>query len=315
MLGSNLAFVNRNGTVCILALTDGSLRKVPGWNFPLIDTTNQSLWGFINELGDHCFVIGDTCLDITYKDQENVVGSISKIGVCGFIKFTLNDADNYELIILNGEIDSALSRNFSQGALTFGAIRLRKDKYQERFYVRETMEDGTFKYQEAEVGIQLLIDYFRLITFQTNEYLLIPNNNIYNININEQIDMSDLPLELCKYHKASCRRNWKKYGLNMNSFEDVYIKYIHASHCELCNKKFTRTKDRHMDHCHATGEFRNITCNSCNHRKSDIKIQPNNSSGYKGISKNKNKRCKQGFIWIFEATTDSTKKNRKIKHS
>jgi len=125
--------------------------------------------------------------------------------------------------------------------------------------------------------------------------------------------MSDLPFELSKKHKVHTKANWKRLGLITDNFEEIYDKYIHASHCELCNKVFTRTKDRHMEHCHTTGEFRNIVCNSCNHLKNDFKFTTKNTSGYRCISKVKDIRKKQGFFWEFKVNIDG--KNTKIKQS
>ena len=122
--------------------------------------------------------------------------------------------------------------------------------------------------------------------------------------------MSDLPFELKKYHKSKTRCNWKRYGLIMNNFEEIYNKYIYATHCELCNKQFATIRDRYMEHCHETGQFRNIVCNRCNLLKKDRK-QSNNISGYKGISKITNKSCKQGYFWRFQVKINCKKKTIK----
>ena len=97
----------------------------------------------------------------------------------------------------------------------------------------------------------------------------------------------------------------------MDNFEEIYNNYINAKHCELCNKQFQNTRDRQMEHCHATGQFRNIVCNNCNSRKEDRKINSNNTSGYKGISKQKDLTCKQGFCWIFQVRINGKKKTIK----
>ena len=123
--------------------------------------------------------------------------------------------------------------------------------------------------------------------------------------------MSDLPFKLYKDHKPKMNYKWKSRGLKTDNFEDIYNKYIYATHCELCNKQFENTKDRQMEHDHNTGKFRNIVCNSCNQLKADVKLQSNNSSGYKGISKVKNKTCKQGFSWRFRVEING--KNKTIK--
>ena len=120
-------------------------------------------------------------------------------------------------------------------------------------------------------------------------------------------------MELTKNHKKQTKAQWKRRGLDMSNFEGIYLFYINCTHCELCNKEFTNTRDRQMEHNHATGEFRNVVCNKCNHRKADRKIHSNNSSGYVGICKHINKTCTQGFIWEFRAYVDG--KLKKIKSS
>jgi len=123
--------------------------------------------------------------------------------------------------------------------------------------------------------------------------------------------MSDLPFKINKNHKNDKKSNWKKYGLNMDNFEEIYNKYIYATHCELCNKQFKSSRERQMEHNHQTGEFRNIVCNRCNHLKADVKLQSNNVSGFKGIHKQKNKTCKQGFYWQFRAMINGKAKTIK----
>jgi hypothetical protein len=66
-----------------------------------------------------------------------------------------------------------------------------------------------------------------------------------------------------------------------------------------------------MEHCHATGAFRNICCQSCNQKKRDVKIRIDNKSGYKNINKQNNPTCKQGFRWVFQVCING--KNKKIK--
>tara|TARA_R110001583_G_scaffold1015_7_gene8800 strand:- start:52 stop:411 length:360 start_codon:yes stop_codon:yes gene_type:complete len=62
---------------------------------------------------------------------------------------------------------------------------------------------------------------------------------------------------------------WKKRGV-LDSFNDNYKTlhkiYISTKFCENCNYELNingRTR-KCLDHCHQTGCFRNILCNSCN---------------------------------------------------
>lgn len=123
--------------------------------------------------------------------------------------------------------------------------------------------------------------------------------------------MNELPFELKKKHKSKTKYGWKRYGLIMDNFEEIYKDYIHATHCDLCGKEFTKSIDRQMEHDHQTGEFRNIVCSSCNSLKKDRKQSANNTSGYVGIHKRKDKKMKQGFTWRFIAVVNN--KNKTIK--
>ena len=65
--------------------------------------------------------------------------------------------------------------------------------------------------------------------------------------------------------------------------DELYERYINSTECELCNKEYKNTTDRHLDHDHTTGLFRNIVCCSCNASSKLKEINKNNTSGYKNI--------------------------------
>ena len=72
-----------------------------------------------------------------------------------------------------------------------------------------------------------------------------------------------------KYRESESRKksytiyNWKRNGL-IGDYDAIYHRYINSTHCELCKQQYTDTNMRCMDHCHISGKFRNICCNSCN---------------------------------------------------
>ena len=123
--------------------------------------------------------------------------------------------------------------------------------------------------------------------------------------------MNELPFELFKEHKSKTKYKWKQRGLIMDNFEEIYNKYIYATHCQLCNKQFKNRRDRHMEHDHQTGEFRNIVCCNCNHLKSDVKVRSHNINGYKNIHKQNSNRYKQGFTWQFYVNINGKRKSVK----
>ena len=62
-----------------------------------------------------------------------------------------------------------------------------------------------------------------------------------------------------KYYRIS---TWKSRGVISSDFNALYEKYINTNECELCGTCLTKKK--HLDHCHITGEFKNIICGVCN---------------------------------------------------
>ena len=124
--------------------------------------------------------------------------------------------------------------------------------------------------------------------------------------------MLKLPFKLRKYHKSETLCRWKKRGLieSDEQIEFIYTDYIYDTNCDLCGEFYKNTRDRQMEHDHETGEFRNIVCRSCNQLKSDVK-RTDNTSGFVGICKQKDKKCKQGFTWRFEAYINGKPKHIK----
>jgi len=66
-----------------------------------------------------------------------------------------------------------------------------------------------------------------------------------------------------KVDRLTC---WKQRGLICENLDEIYDRYILTEVCDNCgiqlNEDFNTKKC--MDHCHTTGEFRNILCNLCN---------------------------------------------------
>ena len=96
--------------------------------------------------------------------------------------------------------------------------------------------------------------------------------------------------------------NWKRRGLKETKerMEEIYWIRECSPNCEKCGKEFKTTRDRHMDHDHKTGKFRNILCTSCNVKRCEI--SKNNTTGHLNIYKRYCNRYKQGYIWIFYIT-------------
>tara|TARA_R110000822_G_scaffold7554_1_gene30961 strand:- start:106 stop:456 length:351 start_codon:yes stop_codon:yes gene_type:complete len=70
--------------------------------------------------------------------------------------------------------------------------------------------------------------------------------------------------------KSHCIGNWKTIGVKNNDFSSLYDYYLNCKICEECGKEDITGNNKHLDHNHKTGEFRNILCNSCNQKRGFI---------------------------------------------
>ena len=66
--------------------------------------------------------------------------------------------------------------------------------------------------------------------------------------------------------KSRVIRRWKFSGVLHDNFDELYTIYLNCTNCMVCDKKFKNTRDRHLDHSHETGLYRNVLCCSCNNR-------------------------------------------------
>jgi len=100
--------------------------------------------------------------------------------------------------------------------------------------------------------------------------------------------------------------DWKRNGLIIgDNIDEIYDRYINSTKCELCGNEYKNTKDRHLDHDHKTGLFRNVVCHSCNTSSKLQEIPNNNTSGYKNIRETQYNRF-QVRICIKEITYSKT---------
>jgi len=107
--------------------------------------------------------------------------------------------------------------------------------------------------------------------------------------------------------------HWKYCGLISDNYDFIFDRWDNSKKCELCKNEYKNSIDKHMEHNHDTGEFRNIVCRSCNFKKKDVKLKSSNTSGFKNICWAKDNRKKEGGSWVFQITINS--KTQRIKGS
>jgi predicted metal-binding transcription factor (methanogenesis marker protein 9) len=72
----------------------------------------------------------------------------------------------------------------------------------------------------------------------------------------------------CHIHDTKMR----KYGLSSTE----YNKLMSKTNCDLCNREFDSSRNKHIDHCHTTNVVRGVLCRQCNlalgHVKDDVSL-------------------------------------------
>ena len=79
-------------------------------------------------------------------------------------------------------------------------------------------------------------------------------------------------------YKCCKIKDWKSRGVIYHDFDELFEVYINTNKCSHCLKEFINSRDRCLDHCHKTGSFRKIVCNSCNSMDSYLKYPPHFTS-------------------------------------
>ena len=64
---------------------------------------------------------------------------------------------------------------------------------------------------------------------------------------------------------------WKQRDVISDDYDKLYEMYMNTNNCEECNIELIEGRygnnRKCLDHCHKTGEFRNVLCNGCNNKR------------------------------------------------
>lgn len=64
--------------------------------------------------------------------------------------------------------------------------------------------------------------------------------------------------------KSTIKRKLKRHDIQDKDINSL-IDYVYTKKtCDICNKDITGKRNKHIDHCHSTNNFRGVLCQNCN---------------------------------------------------
>ena len=122
------------------------------------------------------------------------------------------------------------------------------------------------------------IKEYRRLYKEKNKEKIKESNRLYRENNKEKVKESErVYSQTEKGIKTHRIKNWKKRGVISEDFDELYNQYLRTSYCDICKVELTYDKQntcttKCLDHCHVTGEVRNILCQSCNTKRGQNKF-------------------------------------------
>ena len=143
----------------------------------------------------------------------------------------------------------------------------KKQEYMKQYYLDNIDKKKQYRKDNKEkIKIQKA-EYYennkeKISEYQTEYY---QNNKEKYIEYKKQYKKTYKGL---KVDRLSC---WRQRGLITEDIDKIYERYLSTKECDNCGIELDEdfNTKKCMDHCHKTGEFRNVLCSLCNVNRID----------------------------------------------
>tara|TARA_R110000765_G_scaffold391407_2_gene484292 strand:- start:113 stop:637 length:525 start_codon:yes stop_codon:yes gene_type:complete len=149
----------------------------------------------------------------------------------------------------------------NKNSMSYEMIREKKNQKQREYHQKNKEYDRAYKKEWYQKNKQIMKEWYQ----NNKEYVKKQKREYYKINSEKQNKKHKEWEQSPEGKKSRKIATWKQSGLKLfgYTYEEVYEYYLSIDNCEVCNKDISGY-NKHMDHCHDTGIFRWVLCNSCN---------------------------------------------------